>query len=250
MESHTHSPNTLYAKRQEHHGCPRSGSKPACRAAHENRGGPLTKIERNWQFAEQYPTETEAVVAARRLSLELGIEPVSRTVAAHLSSFATIMQASSICEIGTGVGVSGLSLLRHNRQATLTSIEIEAEHLREARAAFASAGVAASRLRLIEGDARHVMQRLNLAAYDLVLVDADPAQLLEHFEYALGIVRVGGMVVVPGAFAHGRVPDPAARDAATQAMRDLLTLVAESPAIAPTLSPAGDGLLTLVRLDA
>lgn len=210
----------------------------------------MSKIERNWQFAEQYSTETDAVVAARRLSLELGIEPVSRSVAGLLSGYAALMQAGSICEIGTGVGVSGLSLLRHAPRATLTSIEIEPEHLREARATFSGAGVAASRLRLIEGDARHVMPRLNLSAYDIVLIDANPTQLLEHFEYALGVVRPGGLVAVPSAFANGRVPDPASRDAATQAMRDLLAIVAESPAIAPALAPAGDGLLTLVRLDA
>lgn len=209
----------------------------------------MSKIERNWQFSEQYPTEPDAVIAARRLSLELGIEPVSRSVAALLSGYAAMMQAGAICEIGTGVGVSGLSLLRHVPQATLTSIEIESEHLREARATFVNAGVAASRLRLIEGDARHVMPRLNLSAYDIVLVDANPTQLLEHFEYALGVVRPGGLVAIPSAFANGRVPDPASRDAATQAMRDLLAIVADSPAIASALSPAGDGLLTLVRLD-
>lgn len=209
----------------------------------------MSKLERNWQYAEQYPGETDALVRARRLSLELGIEPVSRSIGAQLSGLAVLTRAQAICEVGTGVGVSGLSLLRHAHEATLTTIEIEPEHLREARTMFAEAGIPASRLRAIEGDARHVMPRLNLDSYDMVLLDADPAQLLEHFEYALGIVRQGGCIIVPGAFAHGRVPDPAARDAETQAVRDLLTLVAESSAIAPMLSPEGDGLLTLVRLD-
>lgn len=210
----------------------------------------LTKLERNWQYAEQYPGETEALVRARRLSLELGIEPVSRSIAAHLSSTAALAHARAICEVGTGVGVSGLSLLRYAPEATLTSIEIEAEHLREARGVFAEAGIPASRLRLIEGDARHVMPRLNPGAYDIVLLDADPEALLEHFEHALGIVRPGGCIIVPGAFSHGRLPDPAARDEATQALRDLLALVSESSGIAAVLSPAGDGLLTVVRLDA
>ncbi|UOR02867.1 class I SAM-dependent methyltransferase [Leucobacter allii] len=209
----------------------------------------MSKLERNWQYAEQYPGETDALVRARRLSLELGVEPVSRSVAAQLSAFTVLAGAKAVCEIGTGVGVSGLSLLRYATEATLTSIELEAEHLREAKGVFAQAGIPAARLRLIEGDARHVVPRLNLAAYDLVLVDADPAQLLEHFENALGIVRPGGCIIVPGVFAHGRVPDPAARDEATIACRDLLALVAESPAIAPMLSPAGDGVLALVRLD-
>lgn len=209
----------------------------------------MSKLERNWQYAEQYPGETDAQVRARRLSLELGIEPVSRSIAAQLSGLTALSRARAICEVGTGVGVSGLSLLRHTNEATLTSIEIEPEHLKEARTMFAEAGIAASRLRLIEGDALHVLPRLNLGSYDLVLLDANPSQLLDYFEHALGIVRPGGCVVVPGAFSHGRVPDPAARDEATQAMRDLLALVSESPAIASVLSPAGDGVLTLVRLD-
>ena len=209
----------------------------------------MSKLERNWQYAEQYPGETDAQVRARRLSLELGIEPVSRSISAQLSGLTALSRARAICEVGTGVGVSGLSLLRHVDEATLTSIEIEPEHLREARTMFSEAGIAPARLRLIEGDALHVLPRLNLASYDLVLLDANPTQLLDYLEHALGIVRPGGCVVVPGAFSHGRVPDPAARDEATQAMRDLLALVAESPAIASVLSPAGDGVLTLVRLD-
>ena len=209
----------------------------------------MSKLERNWQYAEQYPGETDALVRARRLSLELGIEPISRSTGAQLSSTAAMIGAQAICEIGTGVGVSGLSLLRHAPAATLTSIEIEPEHLREARTMFAEAGVPSSRLRLIEGDARHVMPRFNTSAYDIVLLDADPVQLLEYFEHAISIVRQGGCIIVPSAFARGRVPEPAARDEATQAMRDLLALVADSSALAAALSPAGDGVLTLVRLE-
>lgn len=209
----------------------------------------MSRLESNWQYAEQYPTETDAQVRARRLSLELGIEPVSRAVAAALSALVAATGAQAILEIGTGVGVSGLALLRYAPAAHLTSIEVEPEHLRQARTVFAEAEVANARLRLIEGDAGRVLPRLNLSAYDLVVIDEDQTRLLEDVELALQIVRPGGTIAVVGAFAHGRVPDPAARDAATQNMRDLLSTVAESPAIAAALSPAGDGLLTLTRLD-
>ncbi len=209
----------------------------------------MSRLERNWQYAEQYPTESEAQVRARRLSLEIGVEPVSRAVAAQLSGLAAATRARAICEVGTGVGLSGLSLLRFVPEATLTSIEIEAEHLRQARTVFSEAGVPSAHLRLIQGDALQVLPRLNLGSYDLVLVDADAVNLLDCFEHALQIVRPGGTVLVPNAFAHGRVTDPAARDEVTQNMRDLLTTVAESSAIAPVLSPAGDGLLMLTRLE-
>ncbi|MGO1537852.1 MAG: O-methyltransferase [Leucobacter sp.] len=208
----------------------------------------MSRLERNWQYAEQYPNETEAQVRARRLSLELGIEPVSRGAAAWLSGLVALSAAKAICEVGTGVGVSGLALLRHAPEATLTSIETEPEHLRESRKMFAEAGIAASKLRLIEGDARHVMPRLNVGAYDLVLLDAAPTELLDYFEHALSIVRPGGSIVVPNAFVRGRVPDPAARDEATRLSRDLLATVNDSPAIVPVLSPVGDGVLTLTRL--
>ena len=208
----------------------------------------MSRLERNWQYAEQYPTETDAMMRARRLSLELGIEPVSRAVAAQLSGLVAASGATAICELGTGVGVSGLSLLRYAPDATLTSIEIESEHLRQARGVFADAGIPGARLRLIEGDAGQVLPRLNLEAYDLAVIDADPSQLLDYVEHALQIIRPGGTIAVPNAFAHGRVTDPAARDAVTHNLRDLLTTVGESPAIAPVLSPAGDGLLMLTRL--
>lgn len=210
----------------------------------------MSRLERNWQYAEQYPTETDAQVRARRLSLELGIEPVSRAVAAALSGLVAAGAAKAICEIGSGVGVSGLALMRYAPDATLTSIEIEPEHLRQARTVFTDAGIASSRLRLIEGDAAQVLPRLNIEAYDLAVIDADPARLLDYFEQALQIVRPGGTIILPNAFEHGRVTDPAARDTATQNMRDLLATVADSPAIAPVLSPAGDGLLMLTRLEA
>lgn len=209
----------------------------------------MSRLERNWQYAEQYPTETDAQVRARRLSLELGVEPVSRAVAAQLSGLVASSAAKAICELGTGVGVSGLALLRYASEATLTSVEIEPEHLRQARGVFAEAGIASSRLRLIEGDASQVLPRLNLGAYDLVVIDADPERLLDYFEQALQVARPGGTIVVPNAFAHGRVTDPAARDSVTQNLRDLLAAVGESPAIAPVLSPAGDGVLTVTRLD-
>nr|WP_223159730.1 O-methyltransferase [Leucobacter sp. cx-169] len=212
------------------------------------RGGTVSKLERNWQYAEQFPVETESQVRARRLSLELGIEPVSRSVAAHLSSLTVLTGAQSICEIGTGVGASGLALLRHSPEATLTTLDIEAEYQRQAKAVFAEAGIPAARTRLITGDAAQVLPRMNLGSYDLVLIDANPEALLEYLERALTIVRLGGTIVIPNALWRGRVPDPAARDGLTADFRALLSAVVDSPAILPVLSPAGDGLLTLTRI--
>lgn len=212
-------------------------------------GRSVSRLERNWQYAEQFPNETESQIRARRLSLELGIEPVSRAVAAQLSVLTVATAAENICEIGTGVGVSGLALMRHAPHATLTSIDAEPEHLRQAKSIFAEAGIPASRLRLIEGDARRVLTRLNHGSYDFVIIDAAPEHLLEFVEHALLICRTGGTIVIPGVFVRGRVTDPAARDQSAAVARDLLGMVSDSPAIAAALSSVGDGLLILTKLE-
>lgn len=207
----------------------------------------MSKYESNWQYTEQYPVETETLIKARRLSLELGLEPVGRGTAAQLSALAAMCRAEAILELGTGVGVSGLSLLRHAPKAALTTIDIEPEYQSQAKTLFVEAGIVQSRLRLVAGDAAQVLPRLNTASYDLALIDANSDSLLDYVEQALLIVRPGGTIVIPHALANGRVADPASRDAHTVALRDLLATVADSPAILPVLSPLGDGLLTLTR---
>lgn len=209
----------------------------------------MSQLERNWQYVEQYHADSETTQDARKLSLELGVEPVSSAIAAQLAMLAMLSRARQICEIGTGVGVSGLALLSLNDEADLTTIDIESEHLRAAKENFARAGVSSARVRTIAGDALNVLPRMNLNSYDVVLVDADPVSMLEYVEFGLKIVRPGGLILVPHALWNGRVAEPAARDDVTADFRTLLHEMATSPAVSSTLSPVGDGLLTITKLE-
>ncbi len=207
----------------------------------------MSKIESNWQFVEQYPDEPVSIVRARRHSLELGIEPVSPAVAAYLSSLVVLTGAKNICEVGTGAGVSGLALLRYSDNAYLTSIDVDPEHLRVARQVFTESQIPQSRVRLIEAAAVDIMPRLNPGSYDLLLIDANPDELLSYVEFGLQLVREGGTIVIPNALWHGQVADPAARDNTTAQFRDLLQIMADSNAVVATLSSVGGGVLTLTR---
>jgi predicted O-methyltransferase YrrM len=105
----------------------------------------VSQIESSWKFAEELVSESDPVAAARQHSLELGVEPVSPAVGAQLAVAAASSSATSIIEIGTGVGVSGLWLLEGAPRATLTSIDREVDHQQAARDAYLSAGVPAER---------------------------------------------------------------------------------------------------------
>ncbi|ROS51566.1 O-methyltransferase [Frigoribacterium sp. PhB24] len=207
----------------------------------------MSQIESSWKFAEELVTESDAIAGARQHSLEVGVEAVSPAVGAQLAVVAAASNASSIIEVGTGLGVSGLWLLSGAPGAVLTTIDREIEHQQAARDAYLQAGVPAARFRLIAGRATDVLPRMNENSYDIVFVDADPGSVIEYVEHGLRLARPGGLVLVAHALWHGRVANPAVRDSTTTGFRTLLTEVSTSPAVISSLSTAGDGLLSLVK---
>jgi predicted O-methyltransferase YrrM len=204
----------------------------------------------NWKYVVESVVESESIATARQQSLELGVEPVSPAVGAQLAVIAAASDARWIMEVGTGVGVSGLWLLQAARSANLTSIDSETEYQQHAREHFADAGIAPARVRLIAGRAGEVLPRMNERSYDVVVVDADAASVIEYVEHGLRLAKPGGSVLVARALWKGRVADPARRDEVATAFRGLVSELASSSAVVTAISPAGDGLLQIVKLGA
>jgi predicted O-methyltransferase YrrM len=209
----------------------------------------MSEKDLSWKFAEDFIVESAPIAAARAHSLENGIEPISPAVGAQIAVIAAATNAGSIIEVGTGMGVSGLWMFAGAPDAILTSIDIELDFQQSARRAFTEAGIPANRARLIAGRALDVLPRMNEASYDLVLVDADAASVIEYVEHGLRLVRVGGTVLIPHALWRGRVADPAQRDDTVADFRTLLSEIAASTAVLAALSLAGDGLLQLTRMN-
>ncbi|GAB3390252.1 O-methyltransferase [Humibacter soli] len=208
----------------------------------------MSHHDQSWKFATDIVSESEVIQAARAQSLELGVDAVSPAIGAQTAVVTAATAARNVLEVGTGVGVSGLWLMRGATTATLTSIDVEADHQLGARANFSEAGIPPARVRLITGRARDVLPRMNENAYDVVLIDADPAGVIEYVEHGLRLARPGGTVLVPHALWKGRVADPAQRDEITTGFRTLVTEIAASPAVVSALSTVGDGLLQITKL--
>lgn len=206
----------------------------------------MTDNDASMRFMRDAIDTSPALAKAYKDAHELGITAIDPLLGTQVAVLAAAAGAESILEVGTGAGVSGLWLLQGAPTATLTTIDSEPEHLAAAREAFAAADVAPSRLRLIRGQAIDVLPRMNEASYDIVFLDGDPEHLLDYFEHALRLVRPGGLVLVPGVFANGKVTDPVARDEITKAYRDLVETVLGADAGAATISPIKGGLLQLV----
>lgn len=129
----------------------------------------------------------------------------------------------------------------------LTTVDVEVEHQRLAKQAYAEAGYPANRVRAISGRALEVLPRLTDGGYDLVFVDADKREYTAYFEQAMRLLRDGGVVVFDNALWHDQVADPAQRDADTAAVRELLTAVRDDERLVPALVKAGDGLLVATK---
>ena len=145
-------------------------------------------------------------------------------------------------EIGTGCGVSGIWLLRGMLpDGVLTSVDVEPEHQRLARQAFAAAGFAVNRCRLIGGRALDVLPRLTDAGYDLVFCDADKQEYPDYLSAALRLLRPGGILAFDDALGSEHGPDD------TAATSELREQVRADEGLVPLLLPIGNGLLTAVK---
>ncbi|SDM15922.1 Predicted O-methyltransferase YrrM [Nonomuraea maritima] len=206
-------------------------------------------VEATLAYAEQFHLEDEVLHAARQRGLEMGAAPILPGGGAALCFLATVVNAKSVVEIGTGCGVSGLWLLRGMRpDGTLTSVDVEPEHQRLARQAFTEAGFSGGRLRLITGRALDVLPRLSDGGYDMVFADGSKREYADYLAEAVRLLRVGGVVAFDNMLWHNRVADPAQRDADTVTLREVGKLVQSDERLRSVLMPLGDGLLAAVKI--
>ena len=200
----------------------------------------MGSLEAFWEYAERYVPEDAVLIAARQRADEVGCTPVGPGAGAALRLLAAAIAAKSVMELGTGTGVSGTWLLRGMRtDGVLTSIDVEPEHQRLARATFDEAGFPGGRVRLINGAALEVLPRFTDGAYDMVVVDAVRGEYAAYLEEALRLLRPGGVLVFDDAVG--------ADDAASESLRSFASGLVDDERVLPAMLPSGEGLLVAVK---
>jgi len=131
-----------------------------------------------------------------RWSAEFAVACVSPASGAVLRLLAAATRSRAVVEVGTGLGVSGLWLLTGLApEGMLTSIDADPDLQAMARQAYAAAGHAPDRFRLLTGRADVMLDRLADAAYDLMFVDV-PDQHSRGTDAAARLLRPGGVLVI------------------------------------------------------
>jgi len=202
-----------------------------------------TELFASWSHAQNSVTEDEVVERARQRGVELGartIDPAGRSL---LELLCLLHRPRSVVQIGAGVGVASLAILRGmGGTGTLTAIESDLEHVSALREALRDDRILGARARIITERAATVLGRLTDRAYDMVLIDAAYENLLDYVAEAKRLVGPRGMIVISNAFDEHRLAKPAVRRPSTVAMRDAMRMLREDPKMLCHLLPTEQGL--------
>jgi caffeoyl-CoA O-methyltransferase len=145
---------------------------------------------------------------------------VERETGHWLALIVRTMNAPQVLEIGSSNGVSTIWLAaaaQHNG-GRVTGTEILPERAVEANRNLAAAGLDAV-ARVVAGDARTTVASLP-GSFDLVFIDAEKDDYVDHLETVLDRVRIGGLILADNVTSH----DVSAYQAAVRARGDLETV--------------------------
>ncbi len=188
-----------------------------------------------------------AAIRARHDALQLPPIHISPDEGKLLHVLLRAIEATSVLEIGSLAGYSGVWLARAlPDHGCLTTIERDPRHAALARQAFAEAGVEA-KVRLLEGAALQVLPTL-APGFDAVFVDADKEPLARYFEWSVKLLRPGGLLLCDNAFFHGSVIDAADRSPEAEGVRAFNRLAARDPRVVSAVVPIRDGLVVGVKV--
>jgi predicted O-methyltransferase YrrM len=195
-------------------------------------------------IAGLFAPEDEILATLREEADRTGLPPIaiSADEGRLLQVLLTGIGARSVLEVGTLGGYSAIWMARAlPPDGSLLSLEIEAAHAEFARRHVARAGLG-DRVEIRIGRALDVLPSLDGQRFDAMFIDADKEPLVTYFEWALRLVRPGGLVIADNALWGGRVLDPENDDEKTRAVREFNRRLATDPRVLGIVVPTHDGV--------
>ena len=158
------------------------------------------------------------------------------------------MGATRALEIGTFTGYSALAVARGlGPGGHLLCCDVSQGWTSIARAAWQEAGVA-DRIELRVGPGLETLRALPPGEqFDFAFIDADKANYDTYYEYALKLVRRGGLIAIDNVLWDGKVIDSSDKTADTAAIRALNEKIHGDKRVDAALVPIGDGLTLALK---
>lgn len=195
-------------------------------------------------IASLFARDDDVLAALREAADRQGLPPISISAVTGrlLQILLRAVRAERVLEVGTLGGYSGIWLARAlPASGRLVTIELDERHAEFARGYFARAGLE-SRIDLRVGRALDVLPAFDGERFDAIFLDADKEPLPTYFDWALRLLRPGGLLIADNALWGGRVLDPETADEGTRGIREFNRRLASDQRVTGTIVPVGDGL--------
>ena len=197
-----------------------------------------------------FAPEDELLGALREEADRSGFPPAS--IAPDAGRFLQVLlrtiAAQRVLEVGTLGGYSAIWMARAlPAGASLVTIERNDRFAAFAERYVERAGLA-SVVTVRRGRALDVLPSLDGEAFDFVFLDGDRVPLPTYLDWALRLVRPGGMIAAYNALLGGRVVTAGlnVEDDELRAVREFNLRIANDPRLTAILVPAYDGLVVAV----
>jgi predicted O-methyltransferase YrrM len=153
-----------------------------------------------------------------------------------------------VLEVGTLGGYSAIWMARAlPDDGRVITVERDERHAAFAERYIERAGLS-GRVSVRRGRALDVLASLDGEAFDLIFLDADRPPLPTYLDWAIRLLRRGGLLVAHNALCGGRVigGEAGADDDDVRAVREFNRRVAADGRVSAILIPAYDGLVVAV----
>jgi predicted O-methyltransferase YrrM len=195
-------------------------------------------------LAALFSPEDDVLRAVRDAAAQAGMPPIA--VVPETGRFLQVLLraagAHRVLELGTLGGYSAICMMRAlPMDGRILSLEINPEHAAFARRQFERAGVA-NRVEVRTGAALDLLPALAGESFDAVFLDADKASLPAYFDWAIRLLRPGGLVIADNTLRGGQVLDEHDDDPDLRGIREFNRKLATDARVTGLVVPIGDGV--------
>jgi caffeoyl-CoA O-methyltransferase len=163
-----------------------------------------------------------------------------------------LLGARKTLEVGVFTGYSAMVVAKAlGPRGKVVALDVSEEFTTVARRHWAKAGVA-GRIDLRLQPATDSLKALVAAGegntFDFAFIDADKANYDAYYEYALKLVRPGGLIAIDNVLWQGKVADSTDQTVDTVAIRAINQKIHGDKRVEASMVPIGDGLTLALKL--
>jgi caffeoyl-CoA O-methyltransferase len=163
-----------------------------------------------------------------------------------------LLGARKTLEVGVFTGYSAMVVAKAmGPKGKVVALDVSEEFTAIARRHWAKAGIA-DRIDLRIRPATDSLNGLVAAGggntFDFAFIDADKANYDTYYEYALKLVRQGGLIAIDNVLWQGNVADSTDQSLDTVAIRAINQKIHDDSRVETSMVPIGDGLTLALKL--